>query len=96
MMWKAILPTEMLLCSYICSTDQSYGHRMDNCEDRFRVVMDQDGVDAYKHTRRKERGQTAVIFAEQAWSIKAIYMASALASGKFFLRSTARNPESAR
>ena len=71
MMWKAILPTEMLLCSYICSTDQSYGQRMDIGQDRFRVVMDQDGVDAYKHTRRKERGQTAVILAEQAWSKKA-------------------------
>ena len=62
----------------------------------FRVVMDQDGVDTYKHARRKERGQTPVILAEQAWSIKVIYMASALASGKFFLRSTARNPENAR
>ena len=54
--------------------------------------MDQDRVEAYKHTHKRERGLSPVIAAQDAWPIKYIYTAYASVLGKFFLRDTARNP----
>ena len=60
------------------------------------MVTDQDGGEGYKHTHKKNEAKIQLSWPKKLGSIKEIYMASASASGNFFLRDTARNPERSR